>query len=370
MPRAPFALLSCLAFVAACSSGSGASGPADLSDASGRTEVAEVGPPADVDAAEAVVADASLPDALVEPIAEVTEVAWATSEGSAADDEECPVAVIQVEEGQQVMPQTVLHLHGDASHSGAGAIASYQWTVESPTGSVAFLIPSSTFPQPLFEANVAGKYVFSLGVVDEAGRTSCVPARLAVYVVPDAAIHVELLWETPGDPDPTDEGPGAGTDLDLHVAHPFAGACTLPEGPFHEPWFDPLYDCWSANPSPDWGSPDSPAQGDPRLDRDDADGAGPESFEFLIPEGDPSMPYAYRAAVHYRDDHGFGPSYATLRVYIYSALAFEVGDVELQPGDLWQVCTVEWPSTKVTLTLNAQGNYDVRPDYPVTLPCP
>jgi hypothetical protein len=325
-----------------------------------------IGPEATSDAR---VADVLSPDP-GEPVPEGVDTARDDSGGIDADDSVCPVAVIQIDEGEQVIPQTVLHLHGEGSHSGAGAINSYQWTVEQPAGSISYLVPSGTFPNPIFEANVAGKYVFMLDVVDATGIESCHPARREVFVVPDDAIHAELLWETPADPDPTDEGPVAGTNLDLHLAHPLGVACDADGDGGPDPWFDPHWDCWSGNPNPHWGNPDPSVDDNPDLDRDDADGGGPENVNLVIPEGDPSMPYAYRVAVHYRDDHGFGPSYATLRVYIYSTLAFEVGDVELQPGDLWQVCTVEWPSTKVTLTLNAQGNYDVRPDYPDTPPCP
>ena len=313
-----------------------------------------------------------LPEAVLEtePAPEVVDDSWTTSDGADADDTACPVAVIQVEEGEQVIPQTVLHLHGEGSHSGAGAIVTYQWTVEQPAGSVAWLIPSATVPNPIFEASVAGKYVFSLSVIDQAGRTSCSPAMLAVYVVPDEAIHVELLWATPGDPDPTDEGPGAGTDLDLHVAHRLGSVCDADGDGLPEPWFDPHWDCYWANPHPDWGNPDPSVDDDPGLDRNDQDGGGPENVNLNIPEADPSTPFVYRVAVHYRDDHGFGSSFATLRIYIYSTLAFEVGDVEMQKGDLWEVATVEWPSTTIRLMLNAEGLYAIKPDYPEAPPCP
>jgi len=275
----------------------------------------------------------------------------------------CPTAVISVEEGEQVIPQTVLHLHGDQSYSPNGSIVSYQWTVEQPAGSVSYLIPTGTFPNPIFEANIAGKYVFTLEVVDSTGVKSCYPGRQEVYVVPDEAIHIELLWDTPGDPDPSDEGPAAGTDMDLHFAHPFASGPDIDGDGQPDPWFNDPYDVFWFNKGPDWGSFDPSIDDDPGLDRDDTDGGGPENVNLNIPEGDPQGEYTYRVAVHYWDDKNFGESFATVRVYIYSALVFEVPDVKMYVNALWEVCTVSWPSTQVTLTLDHNGQYKITPNY-------
>ncbi len=279
----------------------------------------------------------------------------------------CPTAVISVEEGEQVIPQTVLHLHGDQSYSPNGTIVSYQWTVEQPTGSVSFLIPTGTFPNPIFEANIAGKYVFTLEVVDSTGVKSCYPARKEVYVVPDEAIHIELLWDTPGDPDPSDEGPAAGTDMDLHFAHPFASGPDIDGDGNPDPWFSDPYDVFWFNKGPDWGSFDPSIDDDPGLDRDDTDGGGPENVNLNIPEGAQGGQFTYRVAVHYWDDKNFGESFATVRVYIYSALVFEVPDIKMYVHALWEVCTVEWPSTKVTLTLDQNGQYKITPNYKTPL---
>ena len=53
----------------------------------------------------------------------------------------------------------------------------------------------------------------------DAEAWSCTPAERDVLVIPDEAIHVELVWDTPGDDDPTDEGYEVGSDLDLHFVH-------------------------------------------------------------------------------------------------------------------------------------------------------
>ena len=60
--------------------------------------------------------------------------------------------------------------------------------------------------------------------------------------VPDDAVHVELTWVTPDDLDPNDEGVGAGTNLDLHFAHPQAARCDVDGDGTPDPWFDVDWD--------------------------------------------------------------------------------------------------------------------------------
>ena len=55
--------------------------------------------------------------------------------------------------------------------------------------------------------------------------------------------------------------------------------------------------------------------------------------------------------MHYWKDHGYGHSFATVRVYIYGLLVAESDSVELENWDMWDVFTIEWPSGKVTPVL-------------------
>ena len=271
----------------------------------------------------------------------------------------CPVAVIQVAEGTEVDAQTVLHLYGDQSYSPAGAITNWEWTVEQPAGSQFNFIPSASFPNPTFEANVVGLYRFHLTVRDENGVTSCQPAMAEVAVISECNIHVELLWHTPEDPDETDEGPEAGSDMDLHFLHPWAGGPDIDGDGQPDGWFDQPFDCFWFNAHPQWGSFDPAVNDDPDLDRDDTDGAGPENINLC---GTP-QDALYRIGVHYWNDHGYGASYATVRVYIYGQLVFELSDVKMMSCDMWEVCTVEWPSGKVKLVTTAGGEYKITPNY-------
>jgi hypothetical protein len=272
---------------------------------------------------------------------------------------ECPTSVIVIEEGEEVIPQTKLHLIGSQSYASNGDIQEYQWTVQQPVGSQSIFLPSASAPDPTFEVNVAGQYTFTLRVWDVDGEQSCVDAEYVVYVNPDEAIHVELLWDTPNDPNQTDEGPEAGADLDLHFLHPFATGQDVDGDGELDGWFDQPFDAFWFNAHPNWGSLDPMVDDDPGLDRDDTDGAGPENVNLNIPEEGRT----YKVGVHYWNDHGFGPSLATVRVYIYTSLVFSVTDVELVNHDLWEVAEIKWPSGQVDPILGGNGSYKIIPNY-------
>lgn len=252
----------------------------------------------------------------------------------------CPTPVIVVAEGDEVVPGTMLHLDGSQSFAAVGSIAAWKWRVSQPGGAPSIFMPSSTVANPRFEVNVAGHYAFELSVVDSNGQESCAPARAEVFVVPDEALHVELVWDTPGDSDQLDEGPVAGANLDLHFLHPFASGNYDGDGDgAPDGYFDSQFDCFWFNSDPNWGGFDAAVDDDPRYLRDDPDGAGPETVSLNLPEADK----CYRIGVHYWDDNHFGTSEATVRVYVYANLVFELTDVPLVNHDMWSVTRVCWP---------------------------
>tara|TARA_B100000029_G_scaffold515483_1_gene622700 strand:- start:1080 stop:3353 length:2274 start_codon:yes stop_codon:yes gene_type:complete len=264
----------------------------------------------------------------------------------------CPTAVIEIQEGTNVIPQTTLHLDGTASVPTSGAsINSYEWSVEQPDGSTSQFIPGTNFPNPVFAVNAAGEYIFQLTVWDTTGQESCEPAIAVVTVTPDEAIHVELLWHTPGDTNEFDEGSKAGTDLDLHFVHEFAHGQDLDNDGEGDGYFDPDFDCFWYFPTREWGSLDPNIDDNPSLDRDDTDGAGPENLNLNVPENG----ITYKVGVHYWDDpqspahpNGFGPSQATIRVYIFGNEVWAKEGVQLAEKDMWEVCEISWPEQTVT----------------------
>jgi hypothetical protein len=273
-------------------------------------------------------------------------------------EHECPTSIVKCAEGDEVIPQTILHLLGDESYAANGTIQKWEWDVSQPAGSQSVFLPSYTFPNPTFETMVAGVYTFYLTVYDQTEAPSCFPAEYEVVVIPGEAIHVELLWHTPEDLDETDTGPEAGSDLDLHFLHPWAAGPDLDDDGAPDGWFDIPFDCFWSNAHPNWSSYDPGIDDDPGLDRTDTDGAGPEIMNLDNPENVP-----YRVGVHYWSDHGYGASYATVRVYIYAQLVFEVEDVMLVDLDMWEVCSIEWPSGEVQVTTDDAGQYKITHHY-------
>jgi hypothetical protein len=186
-------------------------------------------------------------------------------------------------------------------------------------------------------------------------------------VTPDEAIHVELLWSTLGDPDEFDEGPKVGTDLDLHVVHEYSGGQDLDGDGLADGYFDEKWDCFWYNPFPEWGTIDPNLDDNPGLDRDDTDGAGPENMNLSVPEDG----ITYKVGVHYWKDPkspdfpmGFGPSLATVRVYIFGQEVWKKEDVNLVEKDMWEVCEIAWPEQTVKPIFGlGPGGMKIIPNY-------
>jgi hypothetical protein len=207
------------------------------------SDVAPDAPPAGPADASADAA-ATAPDAAPDAPTDAPAVAPDAAAPFDVPDAGGPLAIV-VREGPVVVPQTNLHLEAPPVPEGA-ALA---WEVRQPVGSRSVFLPSAAFARTTFEANVAGTYVFSLRVFDaQTGAVWASPAPYEVTVVPCSAVHVELLWHTPGDDDETDTGPFAGADLDLHLVHPRAPSD--PAAPDQDgdgapdPWFDQPFDCY------------------------------------------------------------------------------------------------------------------------------
>lgn len=287
----------------------------------------------------------------------------------AGADVECPTPVIHIEEGEEVVPLTVLHLDATQSYAPFGTIREFLWqrprpdAGTAPPGSTSLYIPNSTDPQPVFEVNVVGTYVFRLDVVDESGNVSgtedCPTAEYTVLVQPDQAILVELTWVTPGDPDETDTGEGLGSDLDLHFAHQNAVGPDLDGDGFPDPWFDQDWDVFWFNGEPNWGSLNPAVDDNPSLDRDDTDGGGPENIRLGIPEDG----VTYAIGVHYWNDWGFGPADATVRVFHYADLVYEMTRPAMNRLDMWCVGHIHWPVPAVERCADDEQPEYVTPNY-------
>lgn len=282
----------------------------------------------------------------------------------------CMVVKFDGKEASEVIPQSKLLLDASCSKpSGNKTIAKYKWSVQQPNGSFSTFVPSATSKTPAFTPNVAGKYVFKLEVEDSAGTPGCTAITKEVTVVPDEKLHVELTWDTAADKDKTDEAPkpakackavadcpagmlctkgycAAGSDMDLHLAHPDAvkvqGQKDGNGDGKPDPWFAPCLDCSLLNPLPLWGDLGDPDD-DPSLDLDDRDGWGPENVNMLTPE----LGKLYYVGVHYINDYGFGKSVPKVRVYVDKTLALEKAGPEMAQGELWCATRVSYSPNQV-----------------------
>jgi hypothetical protein len=185
---------------------------------------------------------------------------------------------------------------------------------------------STAQPSPLdqatttFTADKAGDYALTFTAVATDGQQASCTTQ--VQAVGAAGLRVYASWV--GAP-----------DMDLHLLHPTA---TM--------WFDTTtnLDCFYENcvgTSPEWGLPGS--FDNPRLDRDDTDGLGPENINLDAPQ----FGGAYRIGVHHYTS-GDSPTDVIVRIYCRGTLAMMLertitGSSVDNTRDFWKVADVVFP---------------------------
>ncbi len=227
------------------------------------------------------------------------------------------------------------------SLSPTGAAVTARWRLLPPD---AWLLPPPIADGLVasFAPAIAGPWGVCVAVSDADGVQGCAEVCSEVTVVPAEALRVELLWQTPADPDPIDSGPGAGADLDLHLAMlPSDGLDRDCDGQ-PDPWFGATWDTWWGATTQMWGVPTTADDG--VLALDDSDGQGPEVATVQAPAGTSSQPQTYTIGVHAWHDHGHGASQARVRVWLGGALVGVFGPQPMQALDLWTVARVRWPN--------------------------
>jgi len=274
----------------------------------------------------------------------------------------CPIAVISYAGGEDVPPLEPLELSAKPSYGLSEVVTKWSWSVEAPAGAYPAFTPSADAQIVGLTPTVCGQYAIHLTVQDAAGHGSCNTASTLLKVAPEQDLYVELIWTTPGDVDQSDVGAGKGADVDLHFASPLAAGPDVDGDGAPDGWFDKVFDCYSQNPSPEWGSEDDMVKDDPVLLVADADGAGPES----IGVGKPATG-VYKIGVHYAQDFGLGKSSAKIAVYGKEGIVHVTDYVDLSPGDLWSALLVNVTVTAVFAeeVFTPAGKRVVTPSYPV-----
>lgn len=275
---------------------------------------------------------------------------------------DCPEARV-AEAEYVVLPLDIVTLDGSPSVDADGPDGRpvrYEWTVVSrPQGSTA--VPVEQFHNPLrpadggppdstetptaqFFVDLTGEYIIDLRVVDNLDAVApsdiCEQpaAQVRILAEPDEDIHVQMVWDTPGD-DTSPVNPQTdadGSDVDLWFLHPNA-----------QSWSDISRRCYYGNPSPDWGILGQ-VDDNPSLDIDDVNGAGPENVNLNNPENTQMLGSAYRVGAHYYRSFreagigDYGPSLVTMRIYLGGALAFEADRELIDTEDFWEVASIVW----------------------------
>jgi hypothetical protein len=228
----------------------------------------------------------------------------------------------------------------------------YQWTVKKE-GKFIANVNGPTFDPPPDTFDEIGEYSICLDVWDSAGTKSCVPVCQKLVLVASSDLgsdlSIELLWHTPGKPD----GASQIADLDLHFSHPTATGADLDCDGQGDPWFTGSLDCWSWNNTPDWGLPAPEVADDPSQSGDKLYEL--EHITIAALQGDAVLTAPYHIGVHYWDDHGWGPSIATVRGYANGALLFQTKQTTLQPGDMWNIGRIWSPNVSGTVSLEFCG---------------
>ncbi|MFU8803400.1 MAG: choice-of-anchor D domain-containing protein [Bradymonadaceae bacterium] len=255
----------------------------------------------------------------------------------------CPVAIIDAshpDRGQatanpeatlRAVPLDRIRLDSSSSHDPEGeGIERVEWTLVSrPDDTAVRLTHDADEPVNELYMELSGVYVVELHVWNRQGVRSCNPARMTLDSVSNKDIHIQLVWDTPADPNRHNNH---GTDLDLHLLHP------------RGIWNHRPYDCFWQNMYPDWGVPGDPSD-NPSLDIDKVDGWGPENINLDKPENGST----YKVGVHYFSHHGYGTSYATVRIFIGGELIMEQRRKRMEDQQFWHVANITWPSEQVTL---------------------
>ncbi len=222
-----------------------------------------------------------------------------------------------------------------------GTIQRYEWSIiNKPAGSTTLFTPSSGALRPRLFIDLAGQYEVELTVYDDQGQASCASSTVLINAVHSQDVGIELVWDTPADPDQTDT---FGTDLDLHYKLETA---TWNSAPGDINW---------RNITADW-LPMGPTN-DASLDIDDTDGSGPEFISHNLPS-----PGTYNIGVYYYNDNGYSASYATVRVYVSGMLTYENVNKYMERENIfWYVADIDGTS----LMVNDMAANQITVDFPM-----
>jgi hypothetical protein len=209
-----------------------------------------------------------------------------------------------------------------------GTIVAWEWTItEMPMeSSVTLDSPNSMTTGFTFSSgagdyhglDVAGTFVISLQVTDDNGLVSSNDARVTINAIPQDALHVQLSWDS------------GSYDIDLHLIRAAGPYCSA----------DSCYygNCKTTSLNrAEWDGVAGVTGGDPTLDIDDLSGYGPENINVDFP-----LDGTYTVGVHAYSFTLSEPTWATLKIFVNGALAYEDARELVAGRDFWEVSEVQW----------------------------
>jgi len=245
---------------------------------------------------------------------------------------------------------SIIMLDGTGSYDTNGGSLTFMWSkISGPEG-------STTRPQTPTQAkskyfvDVTGSHKLKLTVTNDDGETdSC---EVEAIGLSSNSLHIELFWDNPSDVDlhlrvPDGDNGDWGTSKDCYY-----GNCTTGSSGAGMPCQDQLTctamsagtcqngACTGGEPHPDgleWGQPGR--EDNPRLDRDDMSGTGPENINLQAP-WDSGDKY-YTVGVDYYKAASGGTT-ASVRVYCNGDIQYS-GTANLEDTKWWwYVANVKW----------------------------
>jgi hypothetical protein len=214
-----------------------------------------------------------------------------------------------------------------ASMSG-GHITSFEWWIaEKPaTSTVQLTTPAAMTTRFHFDSSggqvsgidVAGTYRIGLLITDAAGLVG--EAELEFIARFDVGLAIELTWDSPN------------YDYDLHVIKGSVPWCSASS-------------CYYANCNansafvtlPEWDGVAGETTGDPRLVIDDLSGYGPEQISVEVP-----VDAVYRVGVHAYSFSVSSPVWATIKIFVHGALAYEDTRDVSSGQSFWEPAEIDW----------------------------
>jgi len=232
-------------------------------------------------------------------------------------------------------PLARVYLDGSQSFdpNPARNVVAYRWEVlEAPLGSDPALFDiqtSSTFFDML--TPLAGTYVVELTVSSDIGIDSLPTEQsaLSVFAIPDSRLHIQMVWDHPDN------------DQDLHLVYA-DGSPRVYHGDYDCFWLRCRPSCAAPSCTPtEWfvTDPATPfAEANPRLDRDDESGLGPENINIDRPQAGTYHVYVHNYGLVNPIDV---PTIVTVRIWIDGILRSEFENT-LNLFDLWAVAKIVW----------------------------